>query len=161
AAVKAFKEAWDNVEIDLSAPSARTPGTPLALGGGDIDGASAAGGAAENVAKETEAIRERLLERLGMFREMLASEQEHEVFKQEQNVEQLQERWKEGIIPTEAEYMEMLEELEARHQDRLIEMQEKGEAERLALIEKAAQMETQARRAALQEAVGFLDQLAG
>src|SRR5699024_4252206 len=161
AAVKAFKEAWDNVEIDLSAPSARTPGTPLALGGGDIDGASAAGGAAENVAKETEAIRERLLERLGMFREMLASEKELEIFKHEQNLEQLQELWEEGIIPTEAEYMEMLEELEARHQDRLTEMQEKGEAERLALMEKAAQMETQARRAALQAAGGFLDQLAG
>jgi len=120
-----------------------------------------AGGAAENVAKETEAIRERLLERLEMFREMLASEQELEILKHEQNLEQLQELWEEGIIPTEAEYMEMLEELEARHQDRLTEMQEKGEAERLALIEKAAQMETQARRAALQEAVGFLDQLSG
>src|SRR5690625_4498091 len=92
---------------------------------------------------------------------MLASEQELEIFKHEQQLEQLQELWEEGIIPTEAEYMEMLEELEARHQDRLTEMQEKGEAERLALIEKAAQMETQARRAALQEAVGFLDQLAG
>src|SRR5690625_297676 len=120
-----------------------------------------AGGAAENVGKETEAIRERLLERLEMFREMLASEQELEILKHEQNLEQLQELWEEGIIPTEAEYMEMLEELEARHQDRLTEMQEKGEAERLALIEKAAQMETQARRAALQEAVGFLDQLSG
>src|SRR5690625_2367905 len=130
------------------------PWTPPALGGG-------AGGAAENVAKETEAIRERLLERLEMFREMLASEQELEILKHEQQLEQLQELWEEGIIPTEAEYMEMLEELEARHQDRLTEMQEKGEAERLALIEKAAQMETQARRAALQEAVGFLDQLAG
>src|SRR5690625_1612157 len=130
------------------------PWTPPALGGG-------AGGAAENVAKETEAIRERLLERLEMFREMLASEQEVEILKHEQQLEQLQELGEEGIIPTEAEYMEMLEELEARHQDRLTEMQEKGEAERLALIEKAAQMETQARRAALQEAVGFLDQLSG
>src|SRR5690625_648575 len=130
------------------------PWTPPALGGG-------AGGAAENVAKETEAIRERLLERLEMFREMLASEQELEILKHEQQLEQLQELWEEGIIPTEAEYMEMLEELEARHQDKLTEMQEKGEAERLALIEKAAQMETQARRAALQEAIGFLDQLAG
>src|SRR5690625_3878898 len=130
------------------------PWTPPALGIGG-------GGAAENVAKETEAIRERLLERLEMFREMLASEQELEILKHEQQLEQLQELWEEGIIPTEAEYMEMLEELEARHQDRLTEMQEKGEAERLALIEKAAQMETQARRAALQEAVGFLDQLSG
>src|SRR5690625_874666 len=130
------------------------PWTPPALGIGG-------GGAAENVAKETEAIRERLLERLEMFREMLASEQELEILKHEQQLEQLQELWEEGIIPTEAEYMEMLEELEARHQDRQTEMQEKGEAERLALIEKAAQMETQARRAALQEAVGFLDQLAG
>src|SRR5690625_2847009 len=50
-----------------------------------------AGGAAENVAKETEAIRERLLERLEMFREMLASEQELEILKHEQNLEQLQE----------------------------------------------------------------------
>src|SRR5690625_547473 len=136
------------------------PWTPPELGGG-VGGVGGVGGAAENVAKETEAIRERLVERLQMFREMLASEQELEILKHEQQLEQLQELWEEGIIPTEAEYMEMLEELEARHQDRLTEMQEKGEAERLALIEKAAQMETQARRAALQEAVGFLDQLSG
>src|SRR5690625_4567137 len=160
-AAKAFKEAWDNVEIDLSAPSARTPGTPLALGGGDIDGASAAGGAAENVAKETEAIRERLLERLGMFREMLASEQELEIFKHEQNLEQLQELWEEGIIPTEAEYMEMLEELEARHQDRLTEIKEGAERERMAIAEKATQEEINQRRAVISAAIGFLDQLAG
>src|SRR5699024_11678353 len=84
-----------------------------------------------------------------------------EIFTHEQQLEQLRELWEEGIIPTEDEYMEMLKELEARHQDMLTEMQEKGEAERLALTEKAAQMEPQARRAALQEAVGFLDQLSG
>src|SRR5699024_11727697 len=47
------------------------PWTPPALGGG-------AGGASENVAKETEAIRGRLLERLEILREMLASAQELE-----------------------------------------------------------------------------------
>src|SRR5699024_4948273 len=161
AAVKAFKEAWDNVEIDLSAPSARTPGTPLALGGGAIDGASAAGGAAGNVAKETDAIRERLLERLGMFREMLASGTELEIVKQEQSLEQPQELWEEGIIPTEAEYMEMLEELEARHQDRLTEIKEGAERERMAIAEKAAQEEINQRRAVVSAAIGFLDQLAG
>src|SRR5699024_5767654 len=98
AAVKAFKEAWDNVEIDLSAPSARAPGTPLALPGGGVGGTPSESYEEQSQA-ELQALRGQLEARLQMLREFTATEQELEIFRHESRLEDLRELWEGGIIP--------------------------------------------------------------
>src|SRR5699024_132168 len=71
------------------------------------------------------------------------------------------ELWEEGIIPTEAEMMELREDLEQQHQDRLTEISAAAEQERARNGERWAQFELQQRAAVDSGAVVLLDQFAG
>lgn len=124
------------------------------------DGASA-GSSEKQSQAELQALREQLEARLQMLREFTATEQELEIFRHNQRLEDLREIWEAGVIPTEAEMMELREALEQKHQDRLTEISEKAEQERARNIERWAQFEMQQRAAVVNAAVGLLDQFAG
>lgn len=140
------------------------PGKPAAndflfdpLGGG---GASA-GSSEKQSQAELQALREQLEARLQILREFVATEQELEIFRHGQRLEDLRELWEAGIIPTEAEMMELREDLERQHQDRLTDISAKAEQERARNIERWAQFELQQRASVVNAAVGLLDQFAG
>lgn len=129
---------------------------------GEDDESSGSSGSSEKQSQaELQALREQLEARLQMLREFVATEQELEIFRHNQRLEDLRELWEAGIIPTEAEMMELREALEQKHQDRLTEISEKAEQERARNIERWAQFEMQQRAAVVNAAVGLLDQFAG
>src|SRR5690625_4277924 len=95
-----------------------------------------------------------------MLREFTATEEELERFRFEQNKELLKEIAAFELLSAE-EMMELREDLEQQHQDRLSAIKEDAEKERMSIAEKAAQAEINQRRAVVSAAIGFLDQLAG
>src|SRR5699024_10864440 len=70
-------------------------------------------------------------------------------------LENLNELWEEGIIPTEEEYMEIREGLEQQHQDALAKIEKAGADERM----KAAQQESAARQQVMAGMMNNLTQL--
>lgn len=134
-----------------------TPGLP-SLGSG---GSGKADKEEEKRQKELERLREHLEQRLEVLREFTATEMEMEVFKHEKRLEDLRELWEEGIIPTEEEFMELREDLEAGHWERINAIRDKANEDNQRNIKKWADFEIQQRRNVASAAVGFLDQLAG
>lgn len=158
----AFEEGWAQTLQTITV-------TPPRLGddGGD-DGGGGGGGGSGEIAEDTEAkqaeelarYRDFLTQRLQMLREFTATEQELEIFKNEQNMELLKEMFQFEIVTAE-EYMELREDLEQQHQDRLTEISAAAEQERARNVERWAQFELQQRSAVVNAAVGLLDQFAG
>ena len=159
-ALAGFQEAWAR-----ELPAITVPGNAGGDGGAGALGSFGAGGAdAEDTeakqAQELAQYRDFLTQRLQMLREFTATEQELEIFKNEQNQELLREMFQFEIVTAE-EYMELREALEQQHQDRLTEISAAAEEERARNVERWAQFELQQRAAVVNAAVGLLDQFAG
>lgn len=154
----AFEEGWAKTLETITV-------TPPGAGGGEGGGGGFGGGdgasSEDQQAQELERRREFLEQRLQMLREFVASEMELEMFQHETKLEQLRELWEEGIIPTEEEFMELREELEEDHWDRITAIRERAEQDHIRNVQRAAQMENQLRQGVAQHAIGLLDQLAG
>lgn len=152
----AFQEGWartlETITVTPPDRGGEGGGDVLGLGGGDTD---------ERMQEELERRREMLEQRLQMLREFVAEEMELEIFQHEQKLEQLRELWEEGIIPTEEEFMELREQLEEDHWDRIDQIRKKSQEEHIRNVQRAAQMENQLRQGVAQHAIGLLDQLAG
>lgn len=157
-ALSGFQEAWarELPAITVQGNAGGEDGAG-ALGAFGADGASSE----DQQAQELERRREFLEQRLQMLREFVASEMELEMFQHETKLEQLRELWEEGIIPTEEEFMELREELEEEHWDRITAIRERAEQDHIRNVQRAAQMENQLRQGVAQHAIGLLDQLAG
>lgn len=132
AAVKAFKEAWDNVEIDLSAPSTRTPGTPPALPGGDGvgTGTSAAGGALQTD----------LSSRLAMVRSYLDDRFALELERALDTYNALNELRAGDLIDNEEYYQAMLD-TQSKFSDNLAELVDRQFDERRKKLEELEELE--------------------
>lgn len=159
-ALAGFQEAWAR-----ELPAITVPGNAGGEGGAGALGAFGAGGAEADdtearQAEELAQYRDFLTQRLQMLREFTATEQELEIFKNEQNMELLREMFQFEIVTAE-EYMELREALEQQHQDRLTEISAAAEEERARDVERWAQFEMQQRAAVVNAAVGLLDQFAG
>ncbi len=154
AAERAFREAWSQEIPPITVrPDRDIPGLPALE---DPEASSE-----DQQAQELERRREFLEQRLQMLREFVASEMELEMFQHEQKMEQLRELWEEGIIPTDEEFMELREQLEEEHWDRITAIRERAEQDHIRNVQRAAQMENQLRQGVAQHAIGLLDQLAG
>lgn len=154
AAERGFREAWSQEIPPITVrPDRDIPGLPALE---DPDAKKEA----EKKAKELEQYRDFLTQRLQMLREFTATEQELEIFRNEQNMELLREMFQFEIVTAE-EYMELREALEQQHQDRLTEISAAAEQERARNVERWAQFELQQRAAVVNAAVGLLDQFSG
>src|SRR5690625_1747751 len=130
AAVKAFKEAWDNVEIDLSAPAPRTPGTPPALPGGGIDGAGAEGGALQTD----------LSSRLAMVRSYLDDRFALETERAIDTYDALNEL-RAGDIIDNGEYYQAMLDTQSKFSDNLAELVDRQFGERRKKLEELEELE--------------------
>ena len=122
------------------------------------DGSGGSGGSSGSL---VDTYKDQLQQRLDALRQFIATEEELEIANHEKRIEDLRVLWEEGVIPTEAEMMELREALEQKHQDRLTEISAAAEQERARNVERWAQFELQQRAAVVNAAVGLLDQFAG
>lgn len=128
AAVKAFKEAWDNVEIDLSTPSARTPGAPPTLPGGDGD------------KKKSDKLKSDLESRLAMVRSYLDDRFALETERAIDVYDALNELRAGDLIDNEEYYQAMLD-TQSKFSDNLAELVDRQFDERRKKLEELEELE--------------------
>jgi hypothetical protein len=127
---------------------------------GDDDDDDSARKARRQQEKEIEQLRNHLATRLQAIREGVMNEQELEVERFAQRMEELEQAHQHELI-AEEEFQKLKEEMELQHQERLAGIFERGAEERRRAEERVSRDIMAMRNAVVQQSVGLLNQFAG